>query len=95
MRQRTLAEEGFERFRKPVPDETTICKFRHLLEAHHLGDELVRLINDYLAENGLNVKTGTIVDATLIDAPSLTKNQDGQRDPEMHQTKKVISGISA
>ena len=101
MRQRTLSDEGFEKYRKPmrrfvgvdldrepVPDETTICKFRHILEWHNLGAELFRLINEYLAENGLNVKTGTIVDATLIDAPSSTKNKDGQRDPEMHQTKK-------
>ena len=79
---------GIDLGAEPVPDETTICKFRHLLEAHNLGGELFRLINDYLAENGLDVKTGTIVDATLIDAPSSTKNQAGQRDPEMHQTKK-------
>ena len=79
---------GIDLGREPVPDETTICKFRHLLEAHNLGAELFRLINVYLAENGLNVRTGTIVDATLIDAPSSTKNQEGQRDPEMHQTKK-------
>jgi IS5 family transposase len=79
---------GIDLGKEPVPDETTICKFRHILERHNLGGELFRLINVYLAENGLNVKTGTIVDATLIDAPSSTKNQDGQRDPEMHQTKK-------
>jgi IS5 family transposase len=79
---------GIDLGREPAPDETTILKFRHLLERHNLGDELFRLINEYLAENGLNVKTGTIVDATLIDAPSSTKNQDGQRDPEMRQTKK-------
>ena len=79
---------GIDLGREPAPDETTICKFRHLLETHNLGDELFRLINEYLAENGLNVKTGTIVDATLIDAPSSTKNKDGKRDPEMRQTKK-------
>ena len=79
---------GIDLGREAVPDETTICKFRHVLEAHHLGAELFRLINAYLAENGLNVRTGTIVDATLIDAPSSTKNQDGKRDPEMHQTRK-------
>ena len=79
---------GIDLGREPVPDETTICKFRHMLEAHNLGAELFRLINVYLAENGLNVKTGTIVDATLIDAPSSTKNKDGRRDPAMHQTKK-------
>ena len=79
---------GIDLGREPAPDETTICKFRHLLETHTRGDELFRLINEYLAENGLNVTTGTIVDATLIDAPSSTKNKDGKRDPEMRQTKK-------
>lgn len=79
---------GIDLGREPVPDETTICKFRHLMEAHHLGEELFGLVNAYLADNGLNVKTGTIVDATLIDAPSSTKNKDGQRDPEMRQTRK-------
>jgi transposase, IS5 family len=79
---------GIDLGREPAPDETTICKFRHLLEAHNLGDRLFALINAYLQENGLTVSTGTIVDATIIDAPSSTKNQDGERDPEMHQTKK-------
>lgn len=79
---------GIDLGREPVPDETTICKFRHLMEAHNLGEELFRLINAYLADNGLNVKTGTIVDATLIDAPSSTKNKEGRRDPEMRQTRK-------
>ena len=74
--------------REPAPDETTICKFRHLLEAHNLGDALFALIAEYLEENGLKVSTGTIVDATIINAPSSTKNKDGERDPEMHQTKK-------
>lgn len=73
---------------EPAPDETTICKFRHLLEAHNLGDRLFGLINEYLQENGLKVSTGTIVDATIIDAPSSTKNKEGKRDPEMHQTRK-------
>lgn len=79
---------GIDLGREPVPDETTVCKFRHLLEAHNLGGRLFALVNEYLAENGLNVRTGTIVDATLIDAPSSTKNKEGKRDPEMHQTKK-------
>lgn len=74
--------------REPAPDETTICKFRHVLEAHNLGPKLFLLIGDYLAENGLRVSTGTIVDATIISAPSSTKNRDNTRDPEMHQTKK-------
>jgi IS5 family transposase len=79
---------GIDLGREPVPDETTVCKFRHLLESRNLGDRLFGLINEYLAENGLNVRTGTIVDATIIDAPSSTKNKDGERDPEMHQTRK-------
>jgi len=79
---------GIDLGREPAPDETTVCKFRHLLEAHNLGDQLFVLIAEYLEENGLTVNTGTIVDASIIDAPSSTKNKDGQRDPEMHQTKK-------
>lgn len=79
---------GIDLGREPAPDETTVCKFRHLLEAHNLGDQLFALIAEYLEENGLTVNTGTIVDATIIDAPSSTKNQDGKRDPEMHQVKK-------
>jgi IS5 family transposase len=79
---------GIDLGREPVPDETTICKFRHLLEAHDLGERLFVLIQDYLQENGLKINRGTIVDATIIDAPSSTKNQAKQRDPEMHQTKK-------
>jgi len=79
---------GIDLGREPAPDETTVCKFRHLLEAHNLGDQLFTLIADYLQENGLKISTGTIVDATIIDAPSSTKNRDGQRDPEMHQTRK-------
>ncbi len=74
--------------REPVPDETTICKFRHLLEANDLGSRLFVLIGEYLDENGLQVNRGTIVDATIINAPSSTKNKDKKRDPEMHQTKK-------
>ncbi len=79
---------GIDLGRDPAPDETTICKFRHLLERHNLGDRLFALIAEYLQENGLKVTTGTIVDATIISAPSSTKNKDRQRDPEMHQTKK-------
>ena len=79
---------GIDLGREPAPDETTICKFRHLLERHNLGERLFALIAEYLQENGLKVATGTIVDATIISAPSSTKNKDRQRDPEMHQTKK-------
>ncbi|MAY36392.1 MAG: IS5/IS1182 family transposase [Spongiibacteraceae bacterium] len=73
---------------EPVPDETTICKFRHLMERHNLGDQLFYLVNQYLQENGLKVNRGTIVDASIINAPSSTKNKKKQRDPEMHQTRK-------
>jgi IS5 family transposase len=73
---------------EPVPDETTICKFRHLLEAHDLWPQILATVNAHLAEQGFKVSTGTIVDATIISAPSSTKNRDGERDPEMHQTKK-------
>jgi IS5 family transposase len=70
------------------PDETTLCKFRHLLEEHDLGKKMFDDINKYLKSNGIKVAGGTIVDATIISAPSSTKNQDKARDPEMHQTKK-------
>lgn len=79
---------GIDLGKEPAPDETTILKFRHLLEAHHLGNRLFVLMADYLQENGLKISTGTIVDATLISAPSSTKNKKKARDPEMHQTKK-------
>jgi transposase, IS5 family len=71
-----------------VPDETTICKFRHLLEEHEIGKKLFKEVNAYLAERAIKVGTGTIVDATIIHAPSSTKNETGERDPEMHSTKK-------
>jgi IS5 family transposase len=73
---------------EPAPDETTVCKFRHLLEEHDLGKRLFEEVGRHLQEAGLKLSTGTLVDATLISAPSSTKNKDGQRDPEMHQTKK-------
>ena len=79
---------GIDLGREPAPDETTVCKFRHLLEANHLGDRLFAEVNRYLQAQGLKVATGTIVDATLIAAPSSTKNAKGERDPEMHQTRK-------
>jgi transposase, IS5 family len=74
--------------REPVPDETTVCKFRHLLEAHDLGSAMMKAVNLHLQSRGIKIATGTIVDATIIHAPSSTKNADQQRDPEMHQTKK-------
>ncbi len=71
-----------------MPDETTILRFRHLLEKQNLAPQVLATINATLARQGLMLKTGTLVDATLIAAPSSTKNRDGKRDPEMHQTKK-------
>lgn len=71
-----------------APDETTVCKFRHLLERHKLGKVLLTAVNDHLHRSGIKIAKGTIVDATIIGAPSSTKNQDGKRDPEMHQTAK-------
>jgi IS5 family transposase len=79
---------GIDLGREPVPDETTVCKFRHLLEANNLGEKLFSLIAQYLHENGMKVHKGTIVDATIINAPSSTKNKEGKRDPDMHQTRK-------
>ena len=71
-----------------LPDETTILRFRHLLEKHDLAADMLRLVNDILQAKGLLMRTGTVVDATLISAPSSTKNAEGERDPEMKQTRK-------
>jgi len=71
-----------------APDETTILRFRHLLEEHDLGGEMLDMVNRYLESKGIRIATGTIVDATIIHAPSSTKNSTGERDPEMHQAKK-------
>ena len=79
---------GIDLGREPVPDETTMCRFRHLLEEHDIGRRLFDEVQRHLAANGLTVATGTIVDATIINAPSSTKNAGKARDPEMHQTKK-------
>lgn len=79
---------GIDLGREPVPDETTIGTFRHLLEAHQIGERLCARIGAYLAAHGLKVSRGTIVDATIIAAPSSTKHRQKKRDPEMHQTKK-------
>ena len=76
------------RISEAVPDETTILKFRHLLERHKLGEALLTLINKHLSEVGLALKESTIVDATIIHAPSLTKNKEGKRDEEMSSTRK-------
>jgi IS5 family transposase len=79
---------GIDLGREAAPDETTICRFRHLLEAHDLGRRLFEEAHRHLEANGLKVSTGTIVDATIIHAPSSTKNASKTRDPEMHQTRK-------
>jgi len=72
----------------PLPDETTILNFRHLLEEHGLGEALFAEINAHLQARGHRLKRGTIVDASIIDAPSSTKNEEGKRDPERRQVKK-------
>jgi IS5 family transposase len=85
------AIRGFVRIdlaREAAPDATTLLKFRRLLETHKLTERIFVSINSHLAAKGLMLKEGTVVDATIISAPSSTKNQSGQRDPEMHQTKK-------
>ena len=71
-----------------LPDESTILRFRHLLEEHQLAQRILATVNATLTDKGLMLRVGTVVDATLISAPSSSKNKDGERDPEMHQTKK-------
>jgi transposase, IS5 family len=79
---------GVDLGNEPPPDETTICKFRHLLERHELGVKIFDEVKRYLSDCGVKIAGGTIVDATIIHAPSSTKNKTGERDPEMHSTKK-------
>jgi IS5 family transposase len=79
---------GIDLGREPVPDETTVCRFRHLLEEHDLGRRLFEEVHRYLEAQGIKIARGTIVDATIINAPSSTKNADKARDPDMHQTRK-------
>ena len=79
---------GIDLGREAVPDETTVCRFRHLLETHDLGRPMFDEVQRHLVAKGMKVAAGTIVDATIINAPSSTKNADKARDPEMHQTKK-------
>ena len=76
------------RLSEALPDETTILNLRHLLESHELGQGLFEEINRHLEAQGLRLREGTIVDASIIEAPSSTKNRGGARDPEMHQAKK-------
>jgi IS5 family transposase len=79
---------GINFMEEQVPDATTLLKFRHLLEKHNICEALFKDIVERLDAAGLMMRGGTIVDATIISAPSSTKNKEGQRDPEMHQTKK-------
>jgi len=79
---------GIDLGRAPAPDETSILNFRHLLERHHLCGAILETVNRYLDSRGIRIGRGTIVDATIIHAPSSTKNSTGTRDPEMHQTRK-------
>lgn len=79
---------GIDLGQEPVPDESTVCKFRHLLEQHGLGEQIFRRVNEYLQAQGFRLSAGTIVDATLISAPTSTKNRERARDPEMGTTKK-------
>ena len=79
---------GVELVEDTIPDETTILRFRHLLEAHALTAAIFREVRTLLEEKRLLLKSGTIVDATIIAAPSSTKNAEGKRDPEMHQARK-------
>ena len=79
---------GIDMLSDRIPDETTILAFRHLLEKHNLGEQIFETVKAHLKDRGMAMKQGTIIDATLIAAPSSTKNKAGERDPEMHQTKK-------
>jgi len=79
---------GLDLSRDAMPDETTILRFRHLLEKHDIGAQMLAMVNARLSERGLLFKAGTLVDATIIAAPSSTKNKIGERDPEMHSIKK-------
>jgi IS5 family transposase len=76
-----------------VPDETTVCRFRHLLEEHDLGRQLFDKVQQHLADNGPKVATGRIVDATIISAPSSTKNATKARDPELRDWVFVVTNV--
>jgi IS5 family transposase len=73
---------------KPIPDHTTIMNFRHLLEKHKLSRPLFKKVNRWFSDAGIYLKEGTIVDVTIIESASSTKNEAKERDPEMHQTQK-------
>jgi IS5 family transposase len=84
---------GIELISDRIPDKTTIHTFRHLLKKHGQGEPVFETNKAHLSKKDITMRQGTIIDATLIAAPSSTKNKDGNRDPEMHQTKKDTSGI--
>lgn len=79
--------DGLELNVEPIPDETTILKFRRFLEKHALAPKILETVNAHPVARGMQMRAGTLVDATIIHAPSSTKNNAGTRDPEMHQTK--------
>ena len=79
---------GIDLITDRIPDETTILTFRHLQDKHGLGEQIFEILSAHLSARGMSMRQGTIVDASLIEAPSSTKNKVGKRDPEMHQTKK-------
>lgn len=79
---------GLEGWDERLPDESTILRFRHVLEKHKLAVQILQTVNDLLSAKGVMLKSGTVVDATLIAAPSSTKNSSGERDPEMKQSRK-------
>jgi transposase, IS5 family len=84
---------GIDLGREPVPDETTICNFRHLLERHDLGNRLFEAVHEHLDRRGIKLARGSIVDATIISAPSSTKNAAGERDPDMCQCLTLNAGL--
>jgi len=79
---------GLEGWDERLPDESTILRFRHVLEKHKLAAKILQTVNDLLSAKGVMLKSGTVVDATLIAAPSSTKNSSGERDPGMKQSRK-------
>ncbi|MBQ0930622.1 IS5 family transposase [Ideonella sp. 4Y16] len=79
---------GLEGWDERLPDESTILRFRHVLEKHKLAAQILQTVNDLLSAKGVMLRSGTVVDATLIAAPSSTKNSSGERDPEMKQSRK-------
>ena len=85
---------GIDLGQEPVPDETTVCKFRHLLEEHSLGGQMLEAVNLHLQSKGVRITTGTIVDATIIHAPSSTKNRSRSVTRRCTRRRKATSGTS-